>query len=409
VQAENPPNTNWHKVTAKSGDGVFSLLRRYHLSEHASNIEKFYELNQIQKNTALLAGKKYQIPVLLYTYNGKSIRSTIGIDDWDKAVRIKQYNELLLASKLRKTKYTESKILWVPFHELTDALDDTTASKNDLKKEATSPATSNKTIEKKATITEKGKTYVPLFGKDYEEVQVVDTRLNDKVFYLVSGHGGPDPGARCTTCPSTLCEDEYAYDVTLRLARNLKQHGAIVHVIIQDPNDGIRDEKILKCDRDETCLNSGKIPLNQVARLRQRTKTINHLYSHYKQQGIKEQIAMMIHVDSRSASTRQDVFFYYYKGSKSSKKAAENLLTTFDKKYALHQKNRGYKGYVKNRNLFMLKYTYPTAVYVELANIRNKSDHRRLLLSSNRQALANWLFEGMLKSLNISKHEVTAP
>ena len=74
-----------------------------------------------------------------------------------------------------------------------------------------------------------------------------------------------------------------------------------------------------------------------------------------------------------------------------------------DKKYALHQKNREYKGYVKHRSLHMLNYTYPTAVFVEIANIRNSSDHKRLLLSSNRQALANWLFEGTIKTLDISQ------
>ena len=43
----------------------------------------------------------------------------------------------------------------------------------------------------------------------------------------------------------------------------------------------------------------------------------------------------------------------------------------------------------------MLRKVNPSAVYVELANIRNKSDHIRLMESYNRQALANWLFEGL--------------
>jgi len=76
---------------------------------------------------------------------------------------------------------------------------------------------------------------------------------------------------------------------------------------------------------------------------------------------------------------------------------AKNIRDTFDKKYKKYQKNRGYKGTVKTRGLYVLNYTQPTSVFVELANIRNKRDHKRLLLNTNRQAVANWLYEGLIK------------
>ena len=60
-----------------------------------------------------------------------------------------------------------------------------------------------------------------------------------------------------------------------------------------------------------------------------------------------------------------------------------------------NQKGRGYKGYVRARNLYMIRNTYPTSVYVELANIRNAADQERLVLNSNREALAKWLYEGL--------------
>ena len=41
-------------------------------------------------------------------------------------------------------------------------------------------------------------------------------------------------------------EDEYAYDITLRLAKELLAHGAEVYIIIQDENDGIRDDFVLR-------------------------------------------------------------------------------------------------------------------------------------------------------------------
>ncbi len=377
--------SNFHSVEAKNGDGVYSLLRRYHLSSYACNIDYFYEINKLDKKASLLTGKKYNLPVKIYNYNGQSIRSTINVDDWETAVQIQQYNEAIYKLGVRKTHYRDSKILWVPHHLLECRATTSKVLINDEKIEKEKKAKKSK---KKGVVTEK------LFGEKYEDVEIIDNQLKGEVYYVVSGHGGPDPGACCTSTSSTLCEDEYAYDVSLRLVRNLMQHGATVHMIIQD-DDGIRDEKYLDCDRDEKCMGTHKIPLNQKKRLYQRAAAINSLHKKYKKKGYKKQKAIMIHVDSRSETKSQDVFFYHWGKSKTSKKLAYDLQSTFRAKYNKYQKDRGYHGYVSERGLYMLRNTAPPAVFVELANIRNKNDHRRLLLDENRQALANWLFEGM--------------
>ena len=88
---------------------------------------------------------------------------------------------------------------------------------------------------------------VPILGPDFKEIRIQDEALKNKVYYLVSGHGGPDPGTIYRGQNMMLCEDEYAYDVTLRLARKLMEHSATVHMIVQDPNDGIRNEMYLSC------------------------------------------------------------------------------------------------------------------------------------------------------------------
>lgn len=387
----------YHAVKAEKGDGIFSLLRRYHLDYHPCNRQHFLELNNLSINDHLRADTKYKLPVMIYRYNGKSIRSTVGIDNWDQAIRIKEYNEKILKDKLRKTNYLHSNILWVPYNEL--------HCKDYTVKSASSPIISTDIDEGKVKSVEMIKetplanTSVilkqPLFGSKYNEVAVLDNSLKGKVYYIVSGHGGPDPGARCTQCINTLCEDEYAYDVSLRLVRQLMRRGATVHMIIQDKNDGIRDDAYLDCDIDETCLGE-RIPLNQKKRLQQRAEAINDLYREYKRKGVTDQTAIVIHVDSNSEHTSQDVYFYHHKSSKSSKKLAQSLQKTFKAKYDEHQKGRGYKGFVRGRGLYMLNNTLPTCAYIELANIRNKSDHRRLILNDNREALAKWLYEGLL-------------
>ena len=112
--------------------------------------------------------------------------------------------------------------------------------------------------------------YEPLYGKEREKYTLDSDEMKGSVFYLVSGHGGPDPGAIGKFVDGDLHEDEYAYDITLRLAKRLTENGAKVHMIIKDKDDGIRDERILQYDNHETC-GDEKIPLDQVARLKQRT------------------------------------------------------------------------------------------------------------------------------------------
>ena len=96
--------------------------------------------------------------------------------------------------------------------------------------------------------------YEPLFGKELASYKVTSSELKGACFYLVSGHGGPDPGAIGRIGKIELHEDEYAYDIVLRLARNLMTKGAKVHIIIQDAKDGIRDAKYLKNSKRETCM-----------------------------------------------------------------------------------------------------------------------------------------------------------
>lgn len=237
----------------------------------------------------------------------------------------------------------------------------------------------------------------PIFGSDYENLKIIDRSLQGSVFYLVSGHGGPDPGAVGKDNRGSLCEDEYAYDVTLRLARWLIEHDALVYFIIRDNNDGIRDDSFLPCDKDEYAYTRGRIPASQVRRLEQRTSIINSLYKKHK--GSKYQRMVAIHVDSRSTNENVDVFFYHHGKSRRGKKLAFDIQKTFDTNYKEFQPNRTYRGSAKPRStLFVLKNTSPAAVFIELGNIVNAKDQKRILIPDNRQALAKWIGEGLMKN-----------
>jgi N-acetylmuramoyl-L-alanine amidase len=238
-----------------------------------------------------------------------------------------------------------------------------------------------------------------IYGKDYREITVKSKELSGAVYYLESGHGGPDPGAIGNLNGHMLCEDEYAYDVTLRLARNLIEQGATVYMIIRDPNDGIRDEQYLTPDKDEVCYPNSAIPLNQLARLKQSTKAVNALHALNKK---KFQRLVVIHVDSRNEKENIDVFFYHDKGSNTGKRLANTLKETFEKKYAMHQPNRGYSGNVSERNLYVIKNSITPSVFIELGNINHTRDQQRFINPDNRQAVANWLRDGLISDFKKS-------
>jgi len=80
-------------------------------------------------------------------------------------------------------------------------------------------------------------------------------------------------------------------------------------MITRDVNDGIRSDKYLKHDTDETVWGNYKIPFSQKARLFQRSDIVNELVDKNKKVGIKDQRLIAIHVDSRSKREQTDVFF----------------------------------------------------------------------------------------------------
>lgn len=364
------------KVKPRKGDGIHTLLKRYDLHNNSCDLDSFLDLNDLNERDYLQLHRTYTLPLKIMKFDGNSIRSTMGMSDYDRALRIQNYNDTLFRRGVKPNDFRKDKVLWVPYRELYCEYSQ----------------------QKEEKVFKPYSLDIPILGDDYRNVEVVSNKLEGCVYYLVSGHGGPDPGAMTTKGGVRLCEDEYAYDVTLRVARNLLAQGAKVYMIVRDPNDGIRDTEYLDYDQDEICWENQAIPLNQIARLRQRTDVINELYEENKETA-KMQRVVAIHVDSRTAGKKIDIFFYHFPGSSEGKQLADQVLQTFRDKYSEHQKNREYSGVVKSRDLWLLRESQPTAIYLELGNITNISDQRRLLIVNNRQAIANWLTEGLMKEV----------
>lgn len=374
-----PLEAKYLQVVCKSGDGISILLQQYQLEQTDFYFSKFREINpkKVKKNGELLAGAKYSLPISIMKYDGKSIRSSLGLDKLETAVQIQNYNTKLLDKDLIKKGYKVSRLLYVPMAYCSQI--------------SVSKSTSN---SKTALINSEFNT--KLFGRANSRIEVVDNSLQNRIFYLSPGHGGIDPGAIGTKDGKRLCEDEYAYDITLRLARKLLEHNATVYMTVQDPSDGIREDNYLDCDSDELYYGGDTISGNQTTRLLKRSEIMNELYDKHKKTA-KSQTALMIHVDSRYEEKRIDIFYYYNEDDAKGKLLANTIYQTIKEKYAQNQPGRGYYGTISTRSLLELRKTKATGVYIELGNIQNPTDQVRFLDPNNRQAIANWLYLGLLK------------
>jgi len=371
---------------AKKGDKLDKILSLYHLPVTNETKQKFAELNKnkIDVNFKLFWGVKYYLPVLIVESKNltKFLQDKVPRVELEKLKQsIFDYTKLL---QKQGVPFPKSAVL-IPFNYLSNKFQ--AVSKDEVKQQTSG--------EDKLKSKENLKLFKPYYGKKYQKVKVKSRKLKSCAFYLVSGHGGPDPGAIGYFEGKELHEDEYAYDITLRLARHLEENGATVYMITIDTIDGIRDDKFLENSNREIFYGGISIPLNQKERLQICANIVNKLYK-INQKKKKHHISLNIHLDSRSETEKVDVFFYYQEQNPISQIIANTLQKTLEEQYKKHQPNRIYSGTVETRNLFMLNNSLPTTVYIELGNIKNRSNQFRFIENTNREALAKWLTIGII-------------
>ncbi|MGB9770829.1 MAG: N-acetylmuramoyl-L-alanine amidase family protein [Candidatus Kapaibacteriota bacterium] len=378
------PTKRYVEFIAKNGDRAELIFKKFMLPLNKETYKKFIELNakKTNKNLILMIGVKYKLPIIIVSE--KNLLLTIQeyfTEDSSGIIlnKVKNYNKILHQKGIK----TSRKDYWLPLVISTTTKD---GNKSDAKLDL---------IDKKEI--KNNKILKPYYGEKIKSIKKRSNQLNAYVFYLVSGHGGPDPGAIGYFEGKELHEDEYAYDITLRLAKHLEENGAKVYMITIDTVDGIRDDKILETSNREIFYGGVPIPLNQKERLEVCASIVNNLYQKERKMKNKKHISINIHLDSRSEDEKVDVFYYYQENNEESKALAEVLQETFAEQYNKYQPGRGYNGTVETRNLFMLRNSLPTTVYIELGNIKNRSNQYRFIEKSNREAIAKWLCLGLIK------------
>lgn len=425
-------------VTAfpQTGEGILSFLRRFHLPATPDVVQQFRRLNGMSSTDDMEKAQSYRLPILRYTYNGQSIRSTLHIQSYVVAERIASYNKQLQQSGVRSDDFTRSNDLWVPWHlrqgsarsdnsrlvSSSQARPPRAASRGVSTSSgvrvtrpvvAQAPISTSKPVAKPVKSVTKidysrvkmeGRGTYPIFGDKYERVRLLDRQLGGFVYYIDGGHGGPDPGTQARYQNFVLNEDEYAYDIALRLARRLVLHGATVYLTVRDENDGIRDEWILDADRDEVFGDGSPMVGTLAERLTPRSAFVNERYDAFAPSA-KAQRFLSVHVDAREGAletTPVDVHFLYHSDSPLGLGLSRILTETLRQKYAAL--NRPYDGKIQARDqLHVLKYAKAPAVLIETGNLRSPQDQPRLLNPENRQTLAEWLCDGLLREAHGGK------
>jgi N-acetylmuramoyl-L-alanine amidase len=198
---------NFEYLSAKPrrGDGLYLFFQRYAIPYTQQMQKKFRAMNhgKFGKNGVLLLHNSYQLPIHIRTFNGKTIRSSINNNDYNYAKMIEQYNDRMHRLGVKSEDFRKDRILWIPLFKVTET---TKLYDNKVADNEPSPV-----IEKNYDI----------FGKDHKKVIIKSNELSGCIYYLVCGHGGPDPGAIGRSGGFELHEDEYAYDVTFEIRQKI--------------------------------------------------------------------------------------------------------------------------------------------------------------------------------------------
>ncbi len=234
------------------------------------------------------------------------------------------------------------------------------------------------------------------------------SRLKDKLIILDPGHGGLDPGAIVKSRDGLgnevfVVEDEYVYDIALRLYVYLKEEGANVELTILAPDHLIRnsvfanntfvnvknevynDYDLNKNDTVDSWINGTP------SGLKKRLVVVKNIVSKYKNIKDKDIAFFSLHADN-SVGAPKSMGFYYQRDD--------------EKKYDIHSKlaaekiTKGMKRsfYIKGQNLHVLRNNIVmTKLLIEVRNLAFPEEAWSIRSSKLRDQDSKILANGILK------------
>ena len=219
------------------------------------------------------------------------------------------------------------------------------------------------------------------------------------------GHGGVDPGAIVANKtggdkPVYVVEDEYVYDIALRLYEFLRLRGAEVEMTLLSPNHLIRDNlpasatfvheqnEVYNDKRYNQKKRSAARPRS--ANLNQRVRIANRFFKGAKR---KRTLFLSIHADNSPGRPKGPLAIYLKRNGKIDKQSR-----TFAQLMQKALDSPDLKAQIKGRSLGVLRGNKAHAeILVEIRNVHDVGEAYRIRFHEKRQRDAERIAAGILK------------
>lgn len=228
--------------------------------------------------------------------------------------------------------------------------------------------------------------------------------LNGWRIVLDPGHGGRDPGAIVSNKDGVdravhVVEDEYVYDIAMRLYKKLKMEGAKVELTVISPNHHIRENlratitfvhEQNEVYNDEATNRKNSFSVRPAsANINQRARIANRFFKG-AQKG--KTLFISIHADNSPNRPKGPLVIYHERKGKidsRSRAFAKVMQKTLD--------HPGLASQIGGRNLAVLRNnTAHAEILVEIRNVHDQGEAWALRFHSRREEDADRIFQGVL-------------
>lgn len=229
-------------------------------------------------------------------------------------------------------------------------------------------------------------------------------RLKNWRIVIDPGHGGQDPGAIVSNTDGEdravhVVEDEYVYDIALRLYKKLKMEGAEVELTVISPNHHIRENlratitfvhEQNEVYNDERANRKNAFSVRPaLANINQRVRIANQFFKGAKR---GHTLFISVHADNSPNRPKGPLVIYHERRGKidsRSRTFAQVMQKTLD--------HPSLPAQIGGRNLAVLRNNHAHAeVLVEIRNVHDKGEAWALRFHSRREEDADRIFQGVL-------------